>query len=151
MKPFVPYNILLALSLVVMGATVFYNFVLRESFATTLQYSYPVVEQREVISEQPPAEQPPPASAVDEPSAPESVHFPLDLNSATEEQLKFIPRVGDVMAQRIVQYRAVLGGYTSLEQLRDIKGVGESTYEQLYAYLFLPQEDAAEEATENEG
>lgn len=69
-----------------------------------------------------------------------SVQFPLELNSATQEQLMFIPKVGNVTSQRIVQYREHLGGYTSLEQLMEIKGIGQGTYDQIAPYLYLEGE-----------
>ena len=66
--------------------------------------------------------------------------FPLNINTATQEELAYIPRVGEVMSSRIVQYRDVLGGFTSLEQLMEIKGIGEATYLHLSGYLTLEKE-----------
>jgi len=63
--------------------------------------------------------------------------FPLDLNAATEEELMQIPRIGEVLASRIVQYREHLGGYSNLSQLAQIKGISEDMAEQLGAYLCL--------------
>lgn len=152
MKPYLPYNVLLLLACIAMGSVVLYNVFLREQSEMTLQYSYP-----EIVQEQP-AQQPPEPERIipeewepgpdeakqSEPQGEEQpltqVQFPLDINTATVEQLKFIPRVGDVMSQRIVQYREQIGGYADLEQLRDIKGVGDSTYEHLYAYLYIAEE-----------
>ena len=67
--------------------------------------------------------------------------FPLNINTATQEELTYIPRVGEVISSRIVQYRDVLGGYTSLEQLMEIKGIGEATYLHLSGYLTLEKEE----------
>ncbi|KFU78202.1 competence protein ComEA [Amycolatopsis lurida] len=55
----------------------------------------------------------------------------LDLNSATAEQLDTLPGVGEVMAKRIVDWRSGHGGFTSVEQLRDVEGIGESKYRKL--------------------
>jgi competence ComEA-like helix-hairpin-helix protein len=66
------------------------------------------------------------------------VEFPLNLNTATYEELILIPRVGDVTAQRILQYRDYLGGgYDMLEQLMEIKGIGEATFEAIEPYLYV--------------
>lgn len=149
MKPYLPYNILLVLAIAAGGLVVLYNLVLRESYATVLQYSYPAIQQ--------PAPEIPPQPVDTERiypkdyPAPVLVEFPLDLNVATVEQLKLIPQVGDVMAQRIVQYRDVLGGYTSLEQLQEIKGVGDQTYQRLSAYLEIKTLPAAELVDESSG
>lgn len=50
---------------------------------------------------------------------------PVDLNSATVEQLDALPGVGPVLARRIVAWRDEHGGFTSVEQLREVQGVGD--------------------------
>lgn len=53
---------------------------------------------------------------------------PLDLNAATVEQLDGLPGVGPVLAQRIVDWRAEKGRFASVDQLREVPGIGESKY-----------------------
>lgn len=55
----------------------------------------------------------------------------VELNTATAEQLDTLPGVGEVMAKRIVDWRTGHGGFTSVEQLREIEGIGESKYGKL--------------------
>ncbi|WP_326837683.1 ComEA family DNA-binding protein [Amycolatopsis rhabdoformis] len=55
----------------------------------------------------------------------------LDLNSATPAQLDTLPGVGEVTAGRIVDWRTEHGGFSSVEQLRDVEGIGESKFEKL--------------------
>jgi len=55
----------------------------------------------------------------------------LDLNTATVEQLDGLPGVGPVLAQRIVEYRTRNGGFRSVEQLREVTGIGERRYAEL--------------------
>ncbi|WP_410671823.1 helix-hairpin-helix domain-containing protein [Amycolatopsis sp. cmx-4-68] len=55
----------------------------------------------------------------------------VDLNAATPEQLDTLPGVGEVMAKRIVQWRTEHGGFTKVEQLRDVDGIGESKFEKM--------------------
>lgn len=49
---------------------------------------------------------------------------PLSLNSATPAQLDALPGVGPVLAQHIIDFRTQHGGFTSLQQLRQIPGIG---------------------------
>nr|WP_245573400.1 ComEA family DNA-binding protein [Amycolatopsis benzoatilytica] len=55
----------------------------------------------------------------------------IDLNAATAEQLDTLPGVGEVTARRIVDWRTQHGGFSSVEQLRDVDGIGESKFQKL--------------------
>ncbi len=52
----------------------------------------------------------------------------LDLNTATPEQLDDLPGVGPVLAGRIVDWRTEHGRFASVDQLREVSGIGESKY-----------------------
>lgn len=56
---------------------------------------------------------------------------PLDLNTATEAQLDELPGIGPATAAAIVQHRDRIGGFTSVDQLLDVRGIGEAKLEQL--------------------
>ena len=56
---------------------------------------------------------------------------PIDVNTATLDQLQQIPGVGPVLAQRIVTYREQNGGFQSVEQLTEVSGIGEATFAQM--------------------
>lgn len=55
----------------------------------------------------------------------------INLNTATETQLQSITGVGPVTAQRIIAYRGVIGRFTSVEQLLEIKGIGPKTLDKI--------------------
>jgi competence protein ComEA len=57
----------------------------------------------------------------------------LDLNSATAEQLDGLPGIGPVLAERIVDWRTEHGRFGSVDQLREVPGIGESKYAQVKA------------------
>ena len=75
----------------------------------------------------PPPEQPATAQ-VPSASGPRQV---VDLNTATLAQLDALPGVGTVTAQRILDWRAAHGRFTSVEQLRDVSGIGPARLAQL--------------------
>ena len=50
---------------------------------------------------------------------------PVDLNSATLEQLETLPGVGPVLAQHVLDWRGAHGRFTSVDQLNDVTGIGD--------------------------
>ncbi|MGW7440615.1 helix-hairpin-helix domain-containing protein [Streptomyces sp. NPDC054849] len=64
--------------------------------------------------------QPPPGGAVGAPAP-----GPLSLGSATVAQLDGLPGVGPVLAQHIVDFRTARGGFRSVEELRQVNGIGD--------------------------
>ena len=52
----------------------------------------------------------------------------IDLNSATAEQLDSLPGVGPVLAQHILDWRAAHGRFDSVDQLREVSGIGPSKF-----------------------
>lgn len=63
--------------------------------------------------------------------------LPININTATAAQLDLIPGVGPVLAQRIIALRTELGGFSHIEDLLDVKGIGEKTLEELKPYITL--------------
>ncbi|TSB13104.1 ComEA family DNA-binding protein [Streptomyces benahoarensis] len=56
---------------------------------------------------------------------------PVSLNSATVQQLDTLPGVGPVLAQHIVEFRTRHGGFTSVNQLREVTGIGDRKFADL--------------------
>jgi competence protein ComEA len=56
---------------------------------------------------------------------------PLDLNAATASDLDALPGIGPVLAQRIVDWRTSNGRFASVDQLREVTGIGEAKYQEL--------------------
>ncbi|WP_448920149.1 ComEA family DNA-binding protein [Eubacterium sp.] len=64
-----------------------------------------------------------------------AVSYPINLNTATVEELTSIDGLGESRASAIIEYRDYLGGYTSVEQIKEISGIGDATYAKLAPYL----------------
>lgn len=64
-----------------------------------------------------------------------SVNFPVDLNKATVNDLIALPGVGKMTAQRIVDYRVSNTKFTSIEELRKVKGIGPKKFEKIKPFV----------------
>ncbi|WP_323181766.1 ComEA family DNA-binding protein [Streptomyces sp. NBC_01408] len=80
-----------------------------------------------------PAQPQPPAGGAGSGSGPGSgpSAAPISLGSATVEQLDGLPGVGPVLAQHIVDFRTARGGFRSVEELRQVEGIGERRFADL--------------------
>lgn len=60
---------------------------------------------------------------------------PVDLNTASAASLETVPGIGPTRAQRIIAYRQLHGGFKNVSDLKNIKGIGEKTYEKIAEFF----------------
>ena len=68
---------------------------------------------------------------------------PVNLNTATAEQIAALPGIGPKAAQRIVEYRQKNGGFKKIEELMNVKGIGEKSFLKLKPLITVTEKTAA--------
>ncbi len=61
----------------------------------------------------------------------------VNLNTASSEELQKLPGIGSSYAERIIDYRETNGGFNSVDELVNVRGIGEKTLEKLKPYIKL--------------
>ena len=79
------------------------------------------------------------------PRPPDAATAPVNLNTATATQLESLPGIGPAMAQRIVEYRQQSGGFKKIEELMNVRGIGEASFLKLKPLITVtpPRTDRA--------
>ncbi|MGQ4443171.1 helix-hairpin-helix domain-containing protein [Streptomyces violaceoruber] len=91
-----------------------------------------LVDGEQVIVGAPaPVPRPGAGPAPDGPTGAAGPAAPVSLSKATTDQLDTLPGVGPVLAQHIIDYRTQHGGFRSVDELREVNGIGERRFADL--------------------
>lgn len=59
----------------------------------------------------------------------------ININKATESELQTLPGIGASLASRIIDYREQNGKFTTIEEIKNVNGIGESKYDQIKEFI----------------
>src|SRR5580765_4890808 len=69
--------------------------------------------------------------------APSAAGKKININQASAKELVNLPRIGAKVADRIVEYRQAHGSFSKVEDIMEVKGIGEKLFTQLKPYVTL--------------
>lgn len=55
----------------------------------------------------------------------------ININTATQSELETLPGIGPAFAQRIIEYREAHSGFKNIEEIKQVSGIGEKTFEKM--------------------
>ena len=55
----------------------------------------------------------------------------ININTAQRGELERLPGIGPVLAERIIFYRQTAGGFKAIEEIRNVKGIGDRKFEKI--------------------
>ncbi len=66
-----------------------------------------------------------------------ALEMPIDINTATAEDLVLIPGIGETSAKALIAYRTARGGFKNIDEIKSIRGFGEGRLKTIKRYLVL--------------
>ena len=59
----------------------------------------------------------------------------VNINTATPEELELLPGIGEARAKAVIAMRKQRGGFKSVDELTDVKGIGDAALERLRPFV----------------
>ena len=61
----------------------------------------------------------------------------VNINEAKQEDFEQLPGIGPSISKKIIEYREQNGKFTSIDELQEVKGIGESKFENIKEYIMV--------------
>jgi len=75
---------------------------------------------------------------------------PININTATSEELQQVPGIGPVTADKILQMRKSYGAFKSVDDLLAVKGLGKKRLDKMRKYLTVGKASATKQPSKNQ-
>lgn len=61
----------------------------------------------------------------------------VNINTATQTELETLPGIGPSLALKIINYRKENGKFKSIEELKNVSGIGDNKYDEIKKYIYV--------------
>lgn len=83
-------------------------------------------------------------------STTKAVEFPININTADEDELMLINGIGEVLSAEIVRYRSENGNFNNIEEIMSVPGIGIGIFNKISEYIYVENPVYPTEPPENE-
>lgn len=85
----------------------------------------------------------------------EKIPIYIDINTADAEDLCRLNGIGNELASAIIRYREENGGFNNIEEIMNIHGIGEGTFDEICDYIYVenpyyPEDDISDDISDDE-
>lgn len=133
-KKFTPEKILIIIALVLFAGIIFYNaFYIPPATIPTVIYldKDPDDSQDDTKS----SDENSGSQNSDSSNSTNPISGKININTASVSELDELPGVGEAIAKKIIEYREYNGNFSTIEEIKNVSGIGDSKFEKMKDYI----------------
>ena len=133
-KKFTPEKILIIIALALFAGIIFYNafYIPSPTIPTVI---YLDKEPGESSQDNTKIDENSDSKSSNSSDSSSSMSGKININTANASELDKLPGVGEAIAKKIIEYREYNGNFSSIEEIKNVSGIGETKFEKMKDYI----------------
>ena len=135
-KKFTPEKILIIIALALFAGIIFYNafYIPSPTIPTVI---YLDKEPDESSQDNTKIDENSDSKSSNSSDSSSSISGKININTANASEFDKLPGVGEAIAKKIIEYREYNGNFSSIEEIKNVSGIGESKFEKMKDYICI--------------